>query len=158
MEAASRQTGALFVGEKEPECLSPVVDCGPKAQYLEITIDVANPSVFPDTVPFTVYGRCNEGNYPYSGIRFRAYVASDPTDTGKFYDEIVKKEDYTGANYNGHCMNGRYIKEIPATLAGTAYILRVDMIGYTQTQTSGYYNSESMGSATIDFSFFDPTP
>lgn len=160
MDAASRQSSALFVGEKTPECLSPVVDCGPKAQYLEITVDIANPSRFSKTVPFTVYGRCNEGNYPYSGIYFRMYYASNPGLT--FYEKIVKSEEYSGGNYMGHCINGRYTKQIPdpgetvTFLEGVAFVLEVKMIGYSQTGTNGYENAESMGKAQIDLSFFDP--
>lgn len=157
MDATARQSGALFVGEKEPECLSPVVDCGPKAQYLEITIDTADPSSFVTTSPFTVYGRCNAGNYPYNGIRYRIYLAANPD--VQPVDILRKSEDYVGNNYNGHCLDGRYAIELNPLGEGTAFILEVQMIGYSQRGTNGFVNNESMGRALLDLSFFlPPTP
>ncbi len=156
MEASQRQTGALFVGESEPDCLSPVVDCGPNPAYLEITIDIPNPSSFPTTSDYTIYGRCNSGNYPYNAIQYRIATATDPTNY--FFNATVKSEDNPQGDGIGYCKNGRYDMILPSMVQGVVYILRVDMIGYTDAGTGGNYNSEAMGRALIDYSFFVPTP
>lgn len=148
-DAASKQTGGLYVGEAEPDCLATVVDCGPKPEYLEITIDLSNPTVFSSSnTSFTVYGRCNEGNYNYSAIRYRLFAA---TDLDNAIDEMVIKK---GSAASGYCMNGKYSETI--SLNGlsdnTSYVLTVQMLGYETDGGEAIANLQSNGSASFDFS------
>lgn len=153
MDASNRQTGGLYVGVDTPDCLATVVDCGAKPEYLQVTIDLSNPSVFAaSNSTFVVYGRCNEGNYPSSRMRYLVY---DATDLEVPKDEYIRD---TGDSRGGYCMNGKYSQTISILSSGgnpyvvdTAYVLKVQILGYDEDTASYVQNDQTNGSATIDF-------
>lgn len=153
MDAAGRQAAGLYIGEDNPDCLATVVDCGPEKEYLQITIDLSSPSVFPaSNSTFVVYGRCNEGNYPNTRIRYRLYNA---TDLDNHKDEYIRD---TGDSRGGFCVNGRYSMSIGISSSGgnpyvtnTTYVLKVEILGFDEVSSSYVQNDDANGSATIDF-------
>jgi hypothetical protein len=153
MDAANRQAAGLYIGEDSPDCLSSVVDCGPEKEFLQVTIDLSNPSVFAATSnSFIVYGRCNEGNYPSSRMRYRVY---DATDLDNYKHEYLRD---TGDSRGGYCMNGKYsqVINIPSTgaspyVTNVSYVLKVDILGFDETASNYVHNDETNGSASIDF-------
>lgn len=145
MDAANQQRGGLFVGEDVPDCLSEVVDCGPKQEFLEITIDLSNPSVFSDAnTTFELYGRCNAGNYDNNAVNI--LITESATSNTVFQDTVI------GAC--GRVYKGKYSEtiDISAYATNTSYNVRVTMYGYTDGVAAPFSNNQSNGSANIDMS------
>lgn len=143
MEASTNK--ALFVGEGSPDCLSSVVDCGPQQEFLEITMDLANPTTFAATeTELYAYGRCNTGNYPKHSVRVTSLCSGDGSPR-------VDVDEF------GACVRGRYM--IPISIAGyptsRSCSVSVQIIGYEQGEDGSdipAQNIQANGSATVDFS------
>lgn len=123
------------------DCLSNVVDCGPKPEFLEITIDMSNPYVFAASeTSFYVYGRCNSGNYDEHSIRLTTICSGDSVNR-------------LNQEYADLCVNGRYLKLIDIAVypvnracSITAQILGIGANG------ARVQNLQSGGTVTVDFS------
>lgn len=123
-----------------PDCLSAVVDCGPLEEYLEITLDVQNPTVLAlGTSSLIAYGRCNTGNYPSHTIR---YIITDPN-----ANELATVDSPAA------CVKGFYQLTVNLTSLSdnVQYGLNVSIIGIDENGDS-HQNTNASGSASIDFS------
>lgn len=139
------QTQNLFLESSSGggDCLSEVVDCGPNSDYLEITLDLANPLILnPEQPEFSFSGRCNPGNFPEHILQVSYLSAfNDVLATQNFFDE---------------CHRGVYsISMDTSTLVlNTNYSLRVQIIGVLDGNY--YVTDRSNGDAEIDFSLQEP--
>ncbi|MCC6137690.1 MAG: hypothetical protein IT287_03600 [Bdellovibrionaceae bacterium] len=142
----NKQTGGLYVGEDIPDCLSEVVDCGPKEEYLEVTIDLSNPSVFSSAnTTFELYGRCNTGNYDTHAVHIKIIKSAT----------LATLYEATKMGSCGSILKGKYSETIDISNgaldpAATAFNVRVTMYGYLDGAPIS--NNQSNGSANIDMS------
>lgn len=133
------ERSSLYVGDEygSDDCLSELVDCGPRVEFLQISIDLANPLVVSGST-FNLIGRCNSGNYEIHSI---AYEIRTPTGTVLRQDEVASA-----------CVNGRY--QIPLDLtgvvAGQLYSAYATIYGY-DSDGLRYGNQQTNGFAEIDF-------
>lgn len=147
------QSDGLFLGDgfSDEDCMSDVVDCGAQPSFLEISIDLNNPSVFDNDlngdgdsmddgeVDFMVYGRCNDGGY---SEHYLSWQLVGPTGT-----------TLASNNVSQGCVNGEY--QFPAPLnaltLNTRYTLTVRIVGIDESGEA-YQNTQGGGSAQIDLS------
>ena len=132
---ADNGTGAVY----SQDCISAVVDCGPKSEFLLVSIDTQDPLVVARTDTFYVIsGRCNTGNYPEHNI---TYEVRNSVGTRILNQVMV-----------GMCLMGRYQFNLPlnALPNNENLSLQVSITGIDD-QGRSYTSTQSGGSARIDF-------
>jgi hypothetical protein len=139
--ASSQKSLHVGNGYSSDDCLSSVVDCGPKAAFLQITLDLANPLIVPAANAFmSAYGRCNTGNY----LSHKIHVVVTNSQGGLVYEDTIV----------GACVGGVYsIKNIDVTgaIVNENHELFIEILGVEVGEPDAG-NSASNGSASIDFS------
>ena len=120
-------------------CISDVVDCGPRVEFLQVSIDTPNPLALSSSLAsYIVSGRCNVGNYPEHYIRFEA---KNSTGSLKLFQNLTDA-----------CVLGRY--EFPLVLSSLSanenHTLTVFIVGIDD-QGNSYSNAQVGGTAIIDF-------
>lgn len=121
------------------DCISEVVDCGAKTEFLLLSIDTPDPLVVSTaTTSYTVSGRCNTGNYEEHYIR---YEVRNSVGT------LVASADRSGI-----CISGRYQFSLPLTALANneSHTLLAFVVG-VDTDSRSYSNNQSGGSDQIDF-------
>jgi hypothetical protein len=131
---------SFFTGSEyeDTECLSDVVDCGAREEFLQISIDVADPADFRGLSSEFITGRCNTGNYPETVIRWEIHDSSGA---------VVSYAEKANA-----CEDGMWGIEIPFTgvAAGQLYSIYVKIFGVDGGER--YQNVMVNGSAEVSFS------
>ncbi len=135
----SSQNEAYYTGSdfENSECLSAVVDCGPSDEFLQISIDLENPSSFKGLSTANIVGRCNTGNYPAHSIYWEIRnSATTPVASG---------------NEASACVDGKYsiVMNIASLNTGVSYSIYVKIIG-VDTDGQRYHNVQANGTAEID--------
>lgn len=128
---------------KSDDCLSTLVDCGPNPEFLEISLDMKDPTVLPDgSTEIDYAGRCNSGNYIQHYIRVTILDASNTV--------VVQRDDYD------ICNNGVYIAKVDITgfTTNVLYTLKVQMVGVEGG--SSYTNFNPTGEDQLDFHIYEP--
>lgn len=121
------------------DCISAVVDCGPKSEFLLVSIDTQDPLILTNPGSFYVIsGRCNTGNYPEHNI---TYEVRNAVGTRVLNQVMV-----------GMCLMGRYQFNLPlgAIAANQSHSLIVSITGIDD-QGRSFTSTQSGGSAQIDF-------
>ncbi|MBY0386101.1 hypothetical protein K2X05_13160 [bacterium] len=126
------------------DCISEVVDCGAKSEFLLVSIDTQDPLVItvtgiaPPVTSYKISGRCNTGNYPEHAINYEVRNA---------IGNRVSMQTLAGI-----CIQGLYQFDLPiATLRNNeSHSLIVTMTGIDD-QGRAFTNAQSGGNARIDF-------
>jgi hypothetical protein len=126
-------------GQFSQDCISAVVDCGPRSEFLLVSIDTQDPLILSTANTFTVIsGRCNTGNYPEHHI---TYEVRNAVGTRVLYQEMT-----------GLCLVGRYQFNLPlnALANNASHTLYVSIVGIDDNDRA-FTSTQSGGSAQIDF-------
>jgi hypothetical protein len=121
------------------ECISAAVDCGPKSEFLLVSIDTQDPLILLSTsTSYVISGRCNTGNYPEHSI---TYEVINAVGTRVLRQVMV-----------GMCISGRYQFSLPlSTIANNQnHSLLVTITGIDD-QGRSFTSTQSGGSDRIDF-------
>ena len=143
-EYSSGSSSLFTEGSNSRDCLSELVDCGPNSEYLEITLDMQNPTpvILPlvtSPVLVDIAGRCNTGNYPEHNIRLKVY---SPTGT-----LLLQRDKYMA------CVQGRFtfLEDLTGGVQTNAInTLEAEMVGISEGVAS--VNFLSTGRANADLS------
>lgn len=135
-------TSALY----SQDCISAVVDCGPKSEFLLVSIDTQDPLILSRTETYYVIsGRCNTGNYPEHSI---TYEVRNAIGNQRLNRVMV-----------GMCIGGRYQFNLPLTTVTNGqpdiadyqnHTLLVTITGIDDEGRS-FTSTQAGGSARIDF-------
>ncbi len=121
------------------DCISAVVDCGPKSEFLLVSIDTQDPLVLPiaDTF-YVISGRCNTGNYPEHSITYEVRNAVGT----RVLNQVMQ----------GMCLSGRYQFNLPLNaLASNQNLSLLVTITGIDDQGRTFTSTQAGGSARIDF-------
>lgn len=121
------------------DCISDVVDCGARTEFLLLSIDTPDPLVVPvATTTYTISGRCNTGNYEDHYIR---YEVRNSVGT------LVASADRPGI-----CIQGRYEFNLALGVlaANESHTLLAYVVG-VDAESRSFSNNQSGGSDQIDF-------
>jgi hypothetical protein len=120
------------------DCISDVVDCGPRAEFLQVSIDNENPLVFPPAQPL-IAGRCNVGNY------LEHYIAYEVKNSNG--DTVLSKQ-----RLGNICIKGKYEFSLALNTfrISETHTLVVTVEGIDENGTT-VTNASFGGSAQIDF-------
>jgi hypothetical protein len=121
------------------DCISDVVDCGPRVEFLQISIDTPNPLVLSSSRgSYLISGRCNVGNYPEHYLVIEVKNSSGTSRLNQRLGNI--------------CIQGKYEFLLPLTsfAVNENHNLVVYPEGIDEEGTT-YNNTRAGGSAQIDF-------
>ncbi len=119
------------------DCISDVVDCGARTEFLLLSVDSPDPLIV-TTASYIISGRCNTGNYPEHYIRYEVR------------DSVGVLVAF--GNNPGICMSGRY--EFLLNMTGVdmseTHTLLAFVVG-VDAESRSFSNNQSGGSDQIDF-------
>lgn len=121
------------------DCISNVVDCGSKPEFLLVSIDTPNPLILTTaTTSYLVSGRCNTGNYNDHYITYEVRNSSGAVRSTQ--------------NLSRLCVMGRYQFNLAlgALANNENHSLKVMIIGIDD-KGQAFSNALAGGSAQIDF-------
>ncbi len=121
------------------DCISAVVDCGPKSEFLLVSIDTQDPLVLSITDTFYVIsGRCNTGNYPEHTITYEVRNAVGT----RVLNQVMQ----------GMCLSGRYQFNLPlGGLASNQNLSLLVTITGIDDEGRTFTSTQAGGSGRIDF-------